>query len=105
MAQFDVFRNPDAAQREGFPFLVVIQSDQLDHHSTRLVMPLARLPHKPSREPHRLARAIRVEGELVYPLAHLCAPLPERLLRKRVASLRAESAMFIDALDAILSGV
>jgi toxin CcdB len=103
--QFDVFANPNAAQREDFPFLVVMQSDQLDHHSTRFVMPLARLPRPPSREPRRLAQVVRVQGEPLYPLAHLCAPFPARLLRKPVASLSADLGFFLDAPDAVVSGV
>ena len=42
MAQFDAYDNPSAGQREAFPYFVVLQSDQLNHYSTRLVMPLAR---------------------------------------------------------------
>ncbi len=105
MAQFDAYENPAVAQREGFPFLVVLQSDQLDHHSTRLVMPLARLPRDPQGWPHRLAQPVHVRGERLYPAAHLCAPFPAKLLRSPVVSLRHESAVFVDALDAVIAGV
>jgi toxin CcdB len=105
MAQFDVFENPNVAQREGFPYLVVLQSDQLDHLSMRLVMPLARLAERPANAPRRLAQTIAIEGEAVHLAAHLCAALPARLLRKPVASLPHEAALFIDALDAVISGV
>jgi toxin CcdB len=105
MAQYDVHANPNAAQRAAFPFLVVIQSAQLDHHSTRLVMPLARLPRRPSREPRRLSMAVQVAGETLYPMPHLCAPFPAKMLRAPEASLLAESAVLLDALDAVVSGV
>lgn len=105
VAQYDAYLNPNAAQREAFPYLVVVQSDQLDHYSTRFVMPLARLPRAPKGAPRRLAQTVEVEGERCYLAAHLCAPLPAKLLRKPVASLRGEAGVFRDALDAVISGV
>ena len=103
--QYDVFENPNVAQREGFPFLVVLQSDQLAHYSTRLVMPLARLAKKPAKLPRRLAQVIEIDGEPLYPAAHLTAALPVRLLRHPVDSLRGRPDVVRDALDAVLSGV
>ena len=103
--QYDVFENPNVAQRIGFPFLVVLQSDQLDHYATRLVMPLARLAKKPSRLPRRLAQVIEIAGEQLYPAAHLTAALPLGLLRRPVESLRERPEAIRDALDAVLSGV
>ncbi len=37
MAQFDVYANPTAAGRDGFPYLVVLQSDPLDRLPVRLL--------------------------------------------------------------------
>ena len=105
MAQYDAYLNPNAVQREAFPYLVVLQSDQLDHYSTRLVMPLARLPRRPANAPRRLAQTVEVEGEHYYLAAHLCAPFPVKLLRKPAASLRHEAGVLRDALDAVISGV
>jgi toxin CcdB len=105
VAQFDAYLNPNAAQREAFPYLVVLQSDQLDHYSTRFVMPLARLPRAPADAPRRLAQMVDIQGERCHLAAHLCAPLPAKLLRKPVASLRKEAGVFRDALDAVMSGV
>ncbi len=103
--QFDVFENPNKAQREGFPYLVVVQSDQLDHYSTRLSMPLARLVNVPAVLPRRLTQTVRVAGEVLHPAAHLSAPLPARILGRPVASLKAQADVLRDALDAVLSGV
>lgn len=105
MAQFDVFENPNRVQREGFPYLVVMQSDQLDHYSTRLVMPLTRMVNPPALLPRRLTQTVRVSGEALHPAAHLSAALPERLLRGPIASLRSQADVLRDALDAVLSGV
>ena len=50
-------------------------------------------------------QAVLIEGERLYPAAHLCAALPARLLTHPVASLRAQAALLTDALDAVVSGV
>ena len=105
MAQYDVYPNPTAAQREAFPYFVVLQSDQLAQFSTRLVMPLARAPVPAGVLPRRLSQTVQVAGERLMLAPQLCAALPERLLRKPVVSLRASAATFTDALDAVLSGV
>ena len=105
MAQFDLYRNPNAAQREGFPYLVVLQSDQLDHLSTRFAMPLQRLAQHPSTAPRRLAQTVVIDGEALYLAAQYCAALPARVLRSPVLSLAHESATLLDALDAVISGV
>jgi toxin CcdB len=105
VAQFDVFENPNRLQREGFPYLVVMQSDQLDHYSTRFVMPLTRMANPPALLPRRLTQTVRVGGEALHPAAHLSASLPERLLRNPVASLRSQADTLRDALDAVVSGV
>jgi len=105
MRQFEVFANPNVAQRVAFPYVVVMQSEQLQHHSTRLVMPLARLPHAPAAAPRRLSAAVTVAGEALYPAAHLCGALPSRLLRQSAGVLRDQSHLLIDALDAVISGI
>lgn len=105
MAQFDVYDNPSAPQRAAFPYYVVLQSDQLDRVSTRLVMPLARAPAPPASAPRRLTQAVTVGSERLFLAPHLVAALPNRLLRHSVASLKQEAAVIIDALDAVVSGV
>jgi hypothetical protein len=105
MRQFEAFANPNAAQRLAFPYVVVMQSEQLAHHSTRLVMPLARLPRPPEAAPRRLSVAVTVAGEPLYPAAHLCAALPARLLRQSAGLLRDQSHLLVDALDAVVSGI
>ncbi|MBC7484211.1 MAG: CcdB family protein [Rhizobacter sp.] len=105
MAQFDVFENPHRVQREGFPYLVVMQSDQLDHYSTRLVMPLTRMVNPPAALPRRLTQTVKVGGEALHPAALLSAFVRERLLRDPVVSLRSHADVLRDALDAVRSGV
>ncbi|MDP1899111.1 MAG: CcdB family protein [Rubrivivax sp.] len=105
MAQYDAYPNPTLAQREAFPYFVVLQSDQLAQFSTRLVMPLARSALPPDALPRRLSQSVQVRGERLFLAPQLCAALPERLLRKPVASLRDSAMAFVDALDAVVSGV
>jgi len=105
MAQYDVFPNPSAAQREAYPYFVALQSDLLQPFSTRLAMPLSRSRLEASELPRRLTQTVQVAGEQLRLAPHLCTALPERLLRAPVASLRAQSHLLLDALDAVVSGV
>jgi toxin CcdB len=105
MAQYDAYVNPTPAQREAFPYFVVLQHDQLEHLNTRLVMPLARIDPPPRSMPRRLSQSVEVKGERLWLAAHLCATLPTKVLRRPVASLRAGATQFVDALDAVISGV
>ena len=105
MAQFNAYVNPNVAQRVAFPFLVDLQSNQLSAHTTRLVMPLARLPAAPAALPRRLSRTVVVDGEPLYPAAHLCAAVPQQALRGSAIDVRAQADVIRDALDAVISGV
>ena len=105
MAQFDVYENPNAANRAVFPYLIQIQSDQLSAFSTRLVMPLQRMKLKPDALPRRLSQPVDIKGERLYPSAHFVAAILANLLKKPVASILADRAVVLDALDAVISGV
>jgi toxin CcdB len=105
VSQFDAFENPNAAQRPAFPYFVVLQSDQLDHFQTCLTMPLSRGRTSGVKPPRRLAQTVEIEGEVLYLAPHLLAALPRTALKRRVVSLRADAALFVDALDAVISGV
>jgi toxin CcdB len=105
MAQFDVYVNPTPGARASFPYLVELQSAQLERLPTRLVMPLQRLARAPAGMPRRLAQMIDVHGESLYLAAHQCAALPATALRTPVGSALPHRAAIIDALDAVVSGV
>ena len=105
MPQFDAFENPNAAQRPAFPYFVVLQSDHLDHFNTCLTMPLTRSSASGPKPPRRLAQTVTIKGESLYLAPHLLAALPKTALKRRVVSLRADAAVFIDALDIVVSGV
>ena len=105
MAQFDVFENPSPRARDGFPYLVDMQSAQLRHLPTRLMMPLQRLSRQPQGLPSRLGLIVMIDGERLYPAPHQCAAVPAKLLGKPLLSLAAEQHALRDALDAVVSGV
>ena len=92
-------------KRGGFPYVVVLQSDQLDFYSSRLVMPLARLPHRPEKSPRRLLQSLEINGEVLYLAAHMCAALPAHILKNPSTHLQVERQLFVDALDAVVSGI
>lgn len=105
MPQFDIYANPNVAQRQIFPFVVQIQHDFFEALPTRLVVPLQRARIPAEAFPRRLTETVRVEGEALFIAVHLTAALPARLLRHRVASAGEQQAVLRDAIDAVISGV
>lgn len=105
MAAFDLHLNPNPRERLGFPYLVVMQSAQLDILPTRLVMPLQRLANAPVGLPRRLVQPVVVGGETLYPAAHQCAAIPARALREPVDTLRDQQGALRDALNAVIGGL
>ncbi|MEO5763901.1 MAG: CcdB family protein [Casimicrobiaceae bacterium] len=105
MAQFDVYRNANAAQAKRIPFVVDVQSDLLDHLATRVVVPLADpkvLDGKPAKI---LNPAFAVEGRKVVMLTPELAGIPRKALGLKVAALHDKRAEIVAALDVIFSGV
>ena len=103
MAQFDVYLNPDAIQRERTPYLLDVQNSFLDRLVTRVVVPLRSVEHAPlpMRE---LNPTVEVQGQaLVLDTAALAA-IPARGLGPAVASLRNQSTDVVMALDVLLGG-
>lgn len=104
MAQYDVFPNPSKSADDGIPLVVVVQSDVLDGLATRMTIPLA-VPDVVDKVPHALCPVLVVKGRHLHALAHYAAPLPARLLRRRVANIAAQANVLIAAIDAVLSGI
>ena len=104
MAQYDVFTNPSHSAADGIPYVVVIQSDLLDALATRLTMPLAE-PDALVKAPAMLCPVIVVKGKRLHALAHYAAPLPAKLLRRRIDNVAAQGSVLASAMDAVLSGI
>lgn len=82
------------------------QAQHLTHCTNRFVMPLLnRLEQLPKSKPRRPASVVNVAGETLHLAAHLCAPLPSKLLRMPVATLRHGASVLRGALDAVVTGV
>ncbi|MBA3595643.1 MAG: CcdB family protein [Pseudomonadota bacterium] len=104
MAQFDVYVNPQPASREFVPYVLDVQSELIDQLATRLVMPLSRVGVGAARLPLNLCLPVQIDAEDLIVLAHMAAPVPARLLKKPVASLRHRASEISAALDAVISG-
>ncbi len=105
VARFDVYKNPSTRQRSGVPYLVVMQSDLLDHLPTRLVMPLVVERFNLGALPSRLSPSFRIMGETLYLWPQQTGTVLARMLGEPVASLQTEQARLLDALDAVISGI
>ena len=105
MAQFEVYPNPNGRQRDGVPFLVVMQSDLLDHLPTRLVVPLVVERFNTASLPSRLSPSFRIDGRTLYLWPQQTATILARMLGTPVASLKEDQSMLLDALDAVISGI
>lgn len=103
MPQYDVFTNPSRSAADGIPYVVVIQSAQLDALATRLTMPLAEF-NADTKVPTTLCPVITVKGKRLHALAHYAAPLPAKLLRRPVDNVAAQASALVAAMDAVLSG-
>ncbi len=104
MAQFDIYENPQSASRQFVPYLVDVQSDLISQLPTRLVMPLSRVGTTQSRLPVNLSLRVEISDETLSLLAYMAAPVPARLLKKSVGSLRHRASEVSAALDSVISG-
>ena len=104
MAQYDVYVNPQPASREFVPFVLDVQSPLIDKLTTRLVMPLTRVGMAAAKLPVNLCPTVEIGGEALSLQPHLSAPVPARLLKKPVTSLRHRASEISSALDAVISG-
>lgn len=105
MAQFDVYLNPNVAQRAVFPFGVQLLHDSFDALPTRWVLPLQRAFIPTDAFPRKLTATVKIHGRPLFMAARITAPLLGKVLRKPVANLVDQRAVLQDAIDALQSGV
>jgi toxin CcdB len=100
MRQFDVCRNRGRT-RDGFPYFVVVQSEEFARSARRLVIPLT---GEVARYP-AIAPVFEVEGRKVVADALLTFAIPVERLGEVVASLgeEAEAERVLNALDRVLA--
>ncbi len=103
MARFDVCKNRDRRSATALPYLLLVQHDLFDDLATRMVIPLARrkaVP-KPLTGLHPL---VDVLGDKVVLLTTEMAGVPASALGPVVASLAADRAVIVAAIDFLISG-
>jgi toxin CcdB len=103
VARFDVYSNPDPADRAAIPFMLDVQSDYLEGLDTRVVIPLFATARFKTRV-RTLNAELRVAGkEVVMDTASIGA-VPATELRRPVANLSDQQLPIQDALDALFAG-
>ena len=105
MAQWDVYANPSPRSRQELPYLIDVQSDLLAELGTRLVVPLSRQAQTPAGLPRRMTPLFDIDNETLRLVPQEAGAIDATVLRRPVASLRAQSHRIVDALDAVISGV
>jgi toxin CcdB len=100
MARFDVYANPEAAERDHTPCLLDVQNDFIDSLATRVMVPLRREAAFGPR-PRNLNPLLTFGTEaLVLDTAALGA-VPLSALRQPIGELRAARAEVQEALDTL----
>ncbi len=101
MAQYDVYPNPDKAERALIPLFLDIQSDDIQGLQTRVVVPLwasdRLLGPAETLNPEFKVTGIRVTMD-----TSALGAVPSSVLRKPVASLAREQHPIQNALDMLL---
>lgn len=100
MARFDVYGNPDAAERKLIPFFLDIQNGFLEGLDTHVVVPL-RAAHGFRRRLRNLHPEFEVQGQAVVMDTPAIAAIPVTELRRPLANLADQRLLIQDALDTL----
>jgi toxin CcdB len=102
MARFDVYPNPDAAERGAVPFWLDVQNTFIEV-DTRVVVPLhaAQRFRAPVRH---LNPVLLVEGRNVLMNTSAVGAVPITDLRRPVANIKSQQVLIQEALDTLLGG-
>ncbi len=103
MAQFDVYRNNNAATQEQIPYLLDVQTDLIDIVHTRVVVPLEVCGSFATAA--RLNPVFDIEGVKVAMSTPELAGVHQRSLGEFVCSLPEERQAIMGALDLLFSGI
>lgn len=105
MAQFDVHRNKGSL-RDSIPFVVTVQSAQIDRYRRRVVVPLVRQTGSPQGTPSISARmnpVFVVDGTQVVLHSLDMVSVATEPLGELIGSLAHEGQAIADALDELLT--
>jgi toxin CcdB len=102
MAQFDVHRNK-GRHKDTIPFVVIVQSAQLDNYRRRIVVPLVRASAIGPVSIAAFNPTFKIRGTpvVLHPLEMVSIPCDQ--LGPRAGSLRDEGATIMGALDELFS--
>lgn len=100
MARYDVYPNPDSAERRVTPYFVDVQNDHIGGLHTRVVIPLRRAsafgPRARSLHPE-----VSFDGAALVLDTSAIGAVPTAVLRKVVGSLKEQREAVADALDTL----
>lgn len=100
MARFDVYANPDSAEKKLIPFYLDVQNDHVKGLQTRVVVPLWNADLMPTRA-EELNPQFDVAGQQVVMDTPAIGAVPASILRHAVSSLAADQLRIQDALDTL----
>ena len=100
MARFDVYANPDVAERSHTPYFLDVQNDYIDHIATRVLVPLRREAAFGPR-PKNLNPLLRFGKDAVVLDTAALGAVPLSELRKALGDLRGARAEIQEALDTL----
>jgi toxin CcdB len=100
VARFDVYGNPDPAERKAIPFFLDLQNEFLDGLETRVMVPLWSAQAFKGRL-RNLHPEFEVDGKRVVMDTSAIAALPVGELRRPLASLAGQRLLIQDALDTL----
>jgi toxin CcdB len=100
MARFDVYTNPDGAERKLIPFYLDVQSDHIKGMQTRVVVPLWKSGLLPAPV-ENLNPEFEVAGQHVIMDTPAIGAVPTAALRRTVDNLTSHQLTIQDALDTL----
>jgi toxin CcdB len=100
MARFDVYANPEPAERKHTPYVLDVQNTYIEHLSTRVVVPLRRESAFGPRA-RNLNPLLTVANDAVVLDTATLGAVPLGELRKPVANLAGERGQIQEALDTL----
>lgn len=103
MARYEVYANPEPAERPHTPFLLDLQNNYISGLGTRVVAPL-RNESQFGRPARGLNPVFLIQDQAVVLDAAALGAVPAQLLRQPVVSLRAQAAVITAALDTLFGG-
>ena len=101
--QFDVVPNPEPAEADTRPFLIVLQSDLTVGLTSTIVAPL--VPRDRMTGADRLNPLVKIQGRTFWLATHELFAVDRRILGGAVANLESARYAIIAALDLLFTGI